>query len=258
MRWILNAACVLSVTVPARAQAPNPARLADSLSRVIEASFLSGDRPRLEAAKRLLDRATTLYPKDGLLLHYKGYAIYRLVQMPPEPEGAARDALLTEGLEALGTSAGLLPLGESHILRWSLLAQTISDAGSAMAALDPMSREQADAVRLGKENPRVWLVQGVGAFFTPAQFGGGVAAALEPLQKAERFFANDRPAAGRPAWGRAEVQAWLGVVHQKLGHPAESRKAYTEALRIEPGFTWVKDQLLPGLDRGVQPFPEVP
>jgi hypothetical protein len=118
-----------------------------------------------------------------------------------------------------------------------------------------MEQEQADALRLGKENPRVWLVQGVGSFFTPAQFGGGAEPALQQLVKAEGFFANDHPAKGRPAWGRAELYAWLGIVHQKLGHTAESRKAYQEALRIEPGFAWVKDQLLPGLDRGVQPFP---
>ena len=256
MRMILKVTCGLLLAVPVLAQGPDPARLADSLSRVIDSAFLANDRPRLEAAKRLLDRATTLYPKDGLLLHYKGYTVYRLIQMPPEPVGAQREAMLGEGLETLKTSASLLALAETHILRWSLLAQGISDAGSAMAAVGPMEQEQADALRLGKENPRVWLVQGVGSFFTPAQFGGGAEPALQQLLKAEGFFANDHPTKGKPAWGRAELYAWLGIVHQKLGHTAESRKAYQEALRIEPGFAWVKDQLLPGLDRGVQPFPD--
>lgn len=258
MRLALKVVGVLALAAPAAAQGPDPARLADSLSQVIDQAFIAGDRTKLEAAKRLLDRATTLYPKDGLLLHYKGYAVDRLVHTPPVPTGAAKDALLSEGLEALKTSATLLPLAESHILRWSQLAQGITDAGSAMAVMGDMSQAQAEALRLGKENPRVWLIQGVGSFFTPAQFGGGAEVALTQLLKAERFFANDHPAKGRPAWGRAEVQAWLGIVHQKLGHSAEARKAYQEALRIEPGFSWVKDQLLPGLEKGVQPFPDVP
>ncbi len=258
MRWAMNAVCVLSLAVSAAAQTPDPARLADSLSRVLDSAFIAGDRPRIEAAKRLLDRATALYPKDGLLLSYKGYAIYRLVQMPPEPTGAARDAIMTEGLDALKTSATLLPLAETHIMRWLLLAQTISDAGSAMAVMGDMQQEQADAERLGKDNPRVWLVEGVGTFFTPEQFGGGAAPALEKLQKAAGLFGGDHPARGRPAWGRAEVQAWIGIVQQKLDHAAESRKAYEKALELEPGFNWVKYQLLPGLDKGVQPFPSIP
>jgi len=258
MRWTLNAGLVLALAVPAAAQAPDPARLADSLSRVMDSAFIAGDRPRIEAAKRLFDRAASLYPKDGLLQHYRGYAVYRLANLPPEPTGAARDALMTEGLDALKTSAGLLPLAETHVLRWLLLAQTISDAGSAMAVLGDMQQEQADAERLGKDNPRVWLLEGVGTFFTPESFGGGAVPALEKLQKAAGLFSNDHPARGRPAWGRAEVQAWLGIVHQKLGHAADARKAYEEALRIEPSFNWVKGQLLPGLDKGVQPFPGAP
>ena len=245
-------------TTPTAAQAPDPARLADSLSRVMDSAFIAGERPRIEAAKRLLDRAAALYPKDGLLLHYQGYAIYRLVELPPLPVGKERDALLGEGIEGLKASEALLPLAETHALRWLLLAQTISDAGSAMAVLGDMQQEQADAERLGKDNPRVWLIEGVGTFFTPAGFGGGPEPALAKLQKAAELFGNDHPAKARPAWGRAEVQAWLGIVHQKLGHTAESRKAYQEALRIEPGFNWVKYQLLPGLDKGVQPFPGVP
>src|SRR5262249_10771208 len=118
--------------------------------------------------------------------------------------------------------------------------------------------EQADAERLGKDNPRVWLVEGVGAFFTPEQFGGGGQPPLEKLQKAAGVFGNDHPAGGRPAWGKAAGPGRVGIVQQKLGHTAEARTAYQEALKLEPSFSWVKGQLLPGLERGVQPFPGVP
>lgn len=256
MRFVILTALTASTALTAlSAQAPDPARLADSLSRVIDSAVIAGDRPRIEAAKRLLGRASALYPKDGLLLHYRGYAVYRLANLPPEPTGAARDSLIAEGLEALKASAALLPLAETHVLRWILLAQTISDAGSAMAVLPDMQQEQADAERLGPNNPRVWLLEGVGTFFTPEGFGGGATPALEKIRKAAFLFAADHPRRGFPSWGKAEVLAWLGVVHQKLGQNAEARSSYEEALKIEPGFNWVKHQLLPGLAKGVQPFP---
>lgn len=246
----------LATAAPALAQGtPDPLRLADSLRKEIDSAWLTGDRPRLESARRMLDRATVLFPKDGVLLHYKGYAIYRALQAQPEPSPETRTALLTEGLATFSAAAKLSPLPESYILRWALLGQTISDAGSAMAVLNDMQQELADALRLGKENPRVWLVQAVGTLFTPAQWGGGPEAALEQLTRGETLFKSDRPAKGLPDWGHAELHAWLGLVHQKLGHKDESRRAYQEALRLEPGFAWVKDVLLPGLEKGVQPFP---
>lgn len=251
------AAVLLAATPALRAQAPDPARLADSLCREIDAAWFAGDTPRLDAARRLADRATLLFPKDGLLLHYKGYALYRMLMrnanaLSPE----TRNAWIAEGMAAFAASAKLRPLAESHALRRALLAQTITDAGSAMAVQPQMAQAQADAQRLGKTNPRVWLLEGEGAFFTPPMWGGGPEAALGHLQKAEELFASDHPASGMPAWGRAEVEAWIGIVQQKLGHADLSRKAYQEALRLEPGFGWVNAVLLPALDAGKLPFPD--
>jgi tetratricopeptide (TPR) repeat protein len=235
---------------------PDPVTLAETLRGEIQAAWLAGDRPRLEAALKLADRATVLYPNNALLHHYLGYAVYRTIQLPKIVlSEQAKTALLTQGLEALATANKLTPMAESYILRWSLMAQTIRDAGSAMGVVGAMQEELAQATRLGKENPRVWLVNGVGSFFTPAMWGGGPETSLEHLARAETLFKNDHPGKAMPDWGRAETCAWLGVVHQKLGHTEESRRAYQEALRLEPGFLWVKEGLLPGLEKGIQPFP---
>jgi hypothetical protein len=80
--------------------------------------------------------------------------------------------------------------------------------------------------------------------------------AISQLNKAEALFKTDRPGKAMPDWGHAETYAWLGIAHQRLGHKDESRRAFQEALRLEPGFAWVRDVLLPGLERGVMPFPE--
>ena len=234
---------------------PDPLTLAETLRADIQAGWLAADRPKLEAALKLADRATVLFPKDALLHHYLGYAAYRLAELPTGVSEESKKAYLNQGLEALATANQLSPMADSYILRWSLMGQTITDAGSAMAVVTPMQQELAQATRLGKENPRVWLVNGVGTFFTPPMWGGGPDAALTLLTKAEELFKSDHPGKGMPDWGRAETYAWLGVVHQKLGHVEESRRAYQEALRLEPGFVWVKNGLLPGLEKRIQPFP---
>jgi len=254
---LTTALLLLAAARPARAQgSPDPLTLAETIRGEIQAGWLAGDGPRLQAALKLADRATVLYPKEALLHHYLGYAVYRTIELPKialSPE--ARDALLTQGLDALATANKLTPMAESYILRWSLLAQTITDAGSAMAVVGAMQDELAQATRLGKDNPRVSLVNGIGTFFTPPMWGGGPEAALAHLITAEALFKNDHPGKGMPDWGRAETYAWIGVMQQKLGHVDESRRAYQEALRLEPGFVWVRDNLLPGLEKGIQPFP---
>ena len=260
MTLLIRSAMLFALLAPGAAAAqanPDPLRLADSLGKEIDAAWLAGDRVRLDGAHRMLDRATVLFPKDALLYHYKGYADYRLLQTGSLSE-ATQAALITEGLAALDQAARLTPIAETSILRQSLLSQTIKDAGSAMAVAPQIEQALADAMRLGKDNPRVWLVQGIGTFFTPPMWGGGAENALGQLSKAETYFKSDHPARGMPAWGRAEVYAWIGIVHQKLGHIDASRTAYQEALRIEPGFGWVKGVLLPGLDKGIQPFPGNP
>lgn len=243
----------------ARAQAPDPAALADTLRVQIEQKVLAGDEAGLAAVVKRAQRAATVYPKEMLLHHYAGYGVYRLIQMPNSTlSEATKASMIAEALASLDAANKITPMAESYVERWSLMAQTITDAGSAMAVVNVMQEELAQAMRLGKDNPRVWLVNGIGTFFTPSMWGGGAQAALGHLVKAKLLFENDHPGKGMPAWGKAETSVWLGIAHQKLGHAAEAKTAYEEALRLEPKLTWVSQTLLPGLAAGKQPFPEIP
>jgi len=233
---------------------PDPLKLADSLRKEIEISALTADGPRLAAAYRLADRAVVLFPEDGLLLHYRAYALYRRTTLEsPDPEQKAK--LLEDASLTLESSARLKPLAESHALRWSVLGQSISDQRSAMAIGPILEMELAAARRLGPRNPRVAILQGMSAFFAPEMWGGGADRALEHLTRARILFKDDKPAVGLPAWGRAETEAWIGIVHQKQGRNDEARRAFDEALRMEPGFVWVSRVLIPGWAKGVLPFP---
>ena len=98
------------------------------------------------------------------------------------------------------------------------------------------------------------MLEGIQALHTPSMFGGGADIALESFLTAAALFEEDAPESPLPAWGRAEVYAWLGQTYVALRMPEEARTAYERALEIEPAYAWVRDTLLPALS----PWPKVP
>ena len=105
------------------------------------------------------------------------------------------------------------------------------------------------ALSRGAQNPRVWLMKGVGELFTPGMFGGGADKAEASLRKAIPLFDDDKPAAPAPAWGKDEAWLWLGRALEERGKWDDARHAYEKALELEPRNQWVRMDLLPNLDR---------
>ncbi len=230
-------------------------RWADSARREIEAGSAAGDMERLQSARAMLERALTAFPNDALLLHYQGYEFYReatLMQGMKRDEKEIR-AVLEAAEETFARSAKKLDMAETHALRSSVIGQSIGSNPLRGMTLGPKSNSAMDrAVELGPNNPRVWLMRGISAMFTPGMFGGGDDKAEEFLTKAVTLFATDKPAPPAPSWGYAEAHIWLGQLRQKQGRIADARKAYTTALEIQPDNQWVRNVLLPGLDRAAR------
>ena len=114
--------------------------------------------------------------------------------------------------------------------------------------LGPKSSELLDrAKEIEPKNPRVWLISGISARFTPKTFGGGADRAEQDLRKAIAMFETDRPVAPAPSWGRADAWIWLGQALQKEQKIDDARAAYQKALEIQPGNQWVQRVLLPSL-----------
>ena len=226
---------------------------ADSARVEIETATALGNLDRLRQAGALLERALTALPDEPLLLHYLGYARYREATIM---QGMKRDEdeyrpLLEAADSLLERSASKLPLAESYAVRSSVIGQLIGSNPLRGMTLGRKSSAAMDrAVELGPNNPRVWLLRGIGAMFTPSLFGGGLDKAEEYLNKAVALFPSDTPAAPMPAWGHAEAYIWLGQVHKRRDRIDEARQAYTRALELQPDNGWVRHVLLPGLDRG--------
>lgn len=241
------------VSSSAAAQSSAAVKWADSANKLIEVGIASEQSAGLDQAIALLDRVLTVTPNEGVLLHYKGYALYRKANtiMGDEKKKAEAKALLEEADDALESSLKTLAWPESYALRASVTGQMIG-LGNPMSGmiLGPRSESQMDkAIELGPKNPRVFMLKGVGTMFKPGMFGGGADKAEKELLKAIELFASDRPVAPAPAWGHAEVYAWLGQAYAQQDKITEARAAYQKALELDPGNGWVVHVLLPALDK---------
>jgi tetratricopeptide (TPR) repeat protein len=255
-RILLRAIAATALAAAPAAAQPNAARdrWADSARREIEAAVPTGDRARLAGARLLLERALAAFPDDPLLQHYQGYALWREASLAlgQEDTGRAR-LLLDQADDALERSAKRLALPETYALRSSVIGQLIGTSKNPLDGmrLGPKSSGLMDqaAEGDGARNPRVWLLKGMSAVHTPAMFGGGLDRAAAHLQRALELFAADRPAPPAPAWGHADAYVWLGQVEAKRGRRDAARAAYAQALALQPDNVWVRQVLLPALDR---------
>jgi tetratricopeptide (TPR) repeat protein len=243
---------IAAAASPATGQLSPRDRWADTARVTIEAAYTRGDVEQLRAARAVVERALTAFAGDPLLQHYYAYSLYREANLLM---GMRRDEkeyrpLLEQADSLLEQSASKLALAETHALRSSVLGQLIGTNPLRGMTLGPRSGSAMDrAIQLGPRNPRVWMLRGIGAMFTPTMFGGGVEKSEEYLRKAIVLFDGDRPAAPLPAWGHGEVYAWLGQVLQKQKRIDDARAAYAKALELQPENGWVRHVLIPALDR---------
>ena len=256
-RRIVNSTMLLAcMTVPPlyAQSVPAPltgaARWADSAQTHIERAVLANDAAALASAGVMLERALTAYPNDPLLLHYRAYGLYRET-MGRDPDGDMSDATeqkLKSAIALLERSAAARPLPETQALLSSCLGVL---AGTGMIngmRYGNSASEAADAARaLGPNNPRVALLAGIGAWFTPSMWGGGKDKGFALVQEAIVAFAKDQPARPLPSWGAAEAYAWLGQMERDRGNVSAARAAYDRALAIAPEYRWVRDVLRPAL-----------
>lgn len=251
---LLTGAMALAMPMASAAQAApltGAARWADTVRRSLDAAVILGDVNAVRSAKALADRALMAFPDDALLLHYQGSAIWREAQLvnAREQEAEAK-ALFERAISVLQRSAQARPLPETHAIIASAYG-TLAGGGMVAGMRNGPRANEAEEIarRLGPQNPRVLLLVAISAYYKPAAFGGGKDKARSALTQALAAFERESVEAPLPAWGRAEAYAWLGQFEAAEGNREAARRAYTRALELAPGYTWVSRVLLPNLDR---------
>ena len=232
-------------------QLTGTAKWADSASREIEAANAAGDLNRLTGAAAMIDRVLTVTPNDPLLHYYRAFALYRSATLYTglkKNDEAKR--VLEEADRLLEQTTAKSPTADALALRSSVIGLMIGLSGNPLSGmtLGPKSSGLLDrAKELEPKNPRVWLISGMSAMFTPKMFGGGTDKAEADLRKAIGLFDTDRPVAPAPSWGRADAYVWLGQTLQKEEKTADAKAAYEKALEIQPNYQWVRRILLPSV-----------
>lgn len=242
---------IILMAAGARAQSESPDALAERIQAMVIEASTSGDDEGLRQSAALAERALTLHPEDALLHHYHGYALYLLAAKhacDDEQEPGCVGRLLERAEGSLDASLARGPRAETHALLGSVYGLMIGEKPTLGASLGPrIDGVQSKALSLDPENPRVWLLKGIGDFHTPEAYGGGVRPARAALERAATAFQRDAPPPPEPRWGRVDVHVWLGQVLQAAGEIDLAREQYERALELEPDHAWVRDGLLPSL-----------
>ena len=250
--WIMaGSIAVVAPSIARSQQLAGTAKWADSASREIEAANVAGDLNRLTSAAAMLDRVLIATPNDPLLLYYRSLALYRSATLYTglKKNDEAKRALDEADL-LLEQATARAPTADALALRSSVMGLMIGLSGNPLSGmtLGPKSSGLLDrAKEIEPKNPRVWLISGMSAMFTPKMFGGGTDRAEQDLRKAIALFETDRPAAPAPSWGHADAYIWLGQTLQKEEKIDAARAAYQKALELQPGNQWVQRVLLPSL-----------
>lgn len=143
---------------------------------------------------------------------------------------AAAEAGIEPARKAIAAQAGN---SEYHRILGTLCGQIIpanvfAGLKYGRCAMD----EVAKAIELNPKSADNWISRGVGNYYLPVSFGGGIDKAISDFDKAIELNAK-----------LADAHLWRGIALRKAGKNAEARKSLSKALELNPKRLWAKTQL---------------
>ena len=106
------------------------------------------------------------------------------------------------------------------------------------------------ATKQSPESPLVWRLHGSNKLFTPEQWGGDKALALESFRKAINLFEATCKDLSLH-WLYLDTLAWTGQACSANDENTEAIAVYNRALEMEPDFHWVSKSLLPNAQKKI-------
>lgn len=247
---LLGATSSSIMTIPALGQDATR-EASDSLHTLVERALVTSRPADFDRALAHIEGTLARRPNDAVMLHYRGFVLYRKASylVTTGRDAKAAKAMFEDAEQTLARSAASLKWPETTALQSAVVGQLIG-LGGALAGMrlgGRATRLQDEALAAGPDNPRVWMLRGVSDLFRPKLFGGSPEKAEASLKRALTLFTTDAPTPPAPWWGHAEAYGWLGQVYVKQGRVQEARAAYAKALELQPGNAWVLELLLPAV-----------
>lgn len=193
------------------------------------------DRAALQKIAEQLGAAAQKQPDDAEAQYRAAFAQSYLaeVQMELRDKNQARAAAET-GIRLAEQAVKLKPQsGEYHRLLGTLCGQVIP--ANVLAGLrygQCALNEIRKAVELSPKSSAVHVSRGVGNYYLPPSFGGGIELAIKDFEKAIQLDPKS-----------ADAYLWLGLSLRKVNRNAEARQALEKSVALNPERLWAKDQL---------------
>ncbi len=211
------------------------AALANAATGELEKARDRQDRTALERMAAQLASAAKNSPDDADAQYKSALAHSYLAEVSIEQHDKAHAVSAAEsGIPTAQHAVNLKQdSAEYHRLLGTLCGQAISSSGFlalryGKCALDSVNK----AIELNSADAENYVSHGVGMYYLPSAFGGGVEQAVKDFRKAIALNA-----ASADAW------LWLGIALRKENNEAEARAAFEKALELDPDRVWTRQQL---------------
>ena len=195
----------------------------------------SQDRATLEQIARELQDSASKSPNDANAQYRAAQAESYLSEVLTEiRDKNAAKAAAERGIKAAEKAIAMkADSAEYHRILGTLCGQIIpANPLSALkygkCALDEVNK----AIQINPNFPEGYLSHGVGNYYLPPAFGGGIELAVKDFEKAIQL--NPK---------LADAHMWLGVALRKQNRNADARKSFAKSLELNPNRLWAKQQL---------------
>jgi tetratricopeptide (TPR) repeat protein len=139
-----------------------------------------------------------------------------------------------QGVKAADRAIAINPGNAEHYRVLGTLCGQVVPA-NVLAGLSYGKRAKeaiAKAIEKDPKSSRAGMARGVGNYYLPPSFGGGMPQAASDFRKALELDPKN-----------AEAYLWLGLSLRKEQKNAEARKAFEQSLKLNPDRVWAKQQL---------------
>lgn len=188
-------------------------------------------------------KASTLYTLAEARYGYIGYLLGRNEKDVARPQ--------IETFESEIEQLGRFPeyRAETEAFRVALLGFRMGLNPARAVTLGPKALKQLEtAMDVGKNSAVVWIEKANSEAHMPAFAGGSKEKAAASFREALRLFEADGSVS--PCnWRYLNTMVLLGQLLEKTGDNSGARDAYRMALKRAPDFQWVRDELLPEIEK---------
>ena len=183
--------------------------------------------------------------------YYSALAYFRLYPLPLTDDSHLYSKNLDMAQTELERAVELDPdFADAYALLCGVYGMKASGMFSGIKYGKKANQALAKAQKLDPQNPRMYLIDGMGNYYKPKLFGGGIVNAQEAILTSLNLFeSHSSENEIAPDWGKAEAHAWLANIFFSLNNNEKSHEHILKALTIAPNFVWVNEELLPQIGR---------